>query len=48
LDGKSGRDDSADSLDTYSLVLDSIFYTKLQGFAQGGNKKSYEQVYGAF
>jgi hypothetical protein len=29
--------------DTGSLVLDSIFYTKPFGFAQGGNQKSYLQ-----
>jgi len=41
LDAKSDRDHSADSSDTSSLVLDSIFYTKPQGFAQGANQKSY-------
>jgi len=41
LDAKNCRDDSAGSSDTQSLVLDSIFYTKPQGFAQGANQKSY-------
>jgi hypothetical protein len=40
LDAKNCRDDSAGSSDTQSLVLDSIFYTKPQGFAQGANQKS--------
>jgi hypothetical protein len=41
LDATSSREDSADSSDTYSLVLDSIFYTKLFWIVQGGNQKSY-------
>ena len=41
LDAKSDRDDSADSSDTQSLVLGSIFYTKPPGVKQGGNQESY-------
>jgi hypothetical protein len=42
LDATSSREDSADSSDTYSLVLDSICYTKVNGIVQGGNQKSYD------
>ena len=45
MDAKSHRDDSAGSSDTQSLVLDSIFYTKQKGFAQGENKESYVRVH---
>ena len=41
FDAENPRVDSAGSLDTCSLVLDSIFYTKAFGIAQGGNKESY-------
>jgi hypothetical protein len=41
LDATSSREDSADSSDTYSLVLDSICYTKVNGIVQGENQKSY-------
>jgi hypothetical protein len=41
FDAKNCREDSAGSLDTCSLVLDSIFYTKVFWIVQGGNQKSY-------
>jgi hypothetical protein len=40
FDAKNYREDSAGSLDTCSLVLDSICYTKVNGIVQGGNQKS--------
>ena len=47
FDAASAREDSAESSDTGSLVLDSICYTKARGIAQGENKKSYWDVKGA-
>jgi hypothetical protein len=41
FDAESSREDSAGSLDTCSLVLDSILYTKPRHIVQEENQKSY-------
>ena len=43
FDAESSREDSAGSLDTCSLVLDSICYTKPFDIVQAENQKSYRQ-----
>ena len=39
FDAASDREDSAESSDTCSLVLDSICYTKVKEMVQGGEQK---------
>ncbi len=43
FDAESSREDSTGSLDTCSLVLDSVFYTKPHRIVQEENQKSYRR-----